>query len=172
MYSVYWTLKSVTFISFIWSVMSRERFLFLLAFILFIWMVISSIFLTEWNGKLWPTYWFGPYLLKKFFHIFILYMLLIKPLLRSIKKGIVAWHDNLSALISPSNMFVCLGFFIPLEDFSLIWRRHHYRWKAADFDKSVHLWPLSNERSLACHTYCDKGQGSLVPITVRRRKII
>ena len=134
MYSVYWTLKSVTFISFIWSVMSRERFLFLLAFILFIWMVISSIFLTEWNGKLWPTYWFGPYLLKKFFHIFILYMLLIKPLLRAIKKGIVAWHDNLSALISPSNMFVCLGFFIPLEDFSLIWRRHHYRWKAADFD--------------------------------------
>ena len=117
MYSVYWTLKPVTFISFIWSVMSRERFLCLLAFIHFIWMVISSIFLTEWNGKLWPTYWFGPYLLKKFFHIFVLYMLLFKPLLRAIKKGIVAWHDSLSALISPSNLFVCLGFFIPLEDF-------------------------------------------------------
>ena len=153
MYSVYWTLKSVTFISFIWSVMSRERFLCLLAFIHFIWMVISSIFLTEWNGKLWPTYWFGPYLLKKFFHIFVLYMLLFKPLLRAIKKGIVAWHDSLSALISPSNLFVCLGFFIPLEDFSLIWRRHHYRWKAANFFTYVrHSWPLSSEGSLMYNT--------------------
>ena len=30
--------------------------------------------------------------------------------------------------------FVCLGFFVPLQNFSLIWRRHHYRWKAANFD--------------------------------------
>ena len=28
----------------------------------------------------------------------------------------------------------CLGFFIPLENFSLVWRRHHYLWKAANFD--------------------------------------
>ena len=31
-------------------------------------------------------------------------------------------------------LFVCLGFIIPLENFSLIWRRHHYRWRAANFD--------------------------------------
>ena len=30
-------------------------------------------------------------------------------------------------------MFVCLWFFVPLENFSLIWRRHHCRWRAAIF---------------------------------------
>ena len=30
--------------------------------------------------------------------------------------------------------FVCLGFIVPVENFSLIWRRHHYRWRAAKFD--------------------------------------
>ena len=30
-------------------------------------------------------------------------------------------------------LFVCLGFFVPLENFSLIWRRHHYRWRVANF---------------------------------------
>ena len=32
-------------------------------------------------------------------------------------------------------LFVCVEFFVPLENFSLIWRRHHYRWRAANF------WP-------------------------------
>ena len=31
-------------------------------------------------------------------------------------------------------LFVCLGFIVPLENFSLTWRRHHYRWKAANVD--------------------------------------
>ena len=31
-------------------------------------------------------------------------------------------------------MFVCLGFFVQLENFSLMWRRHHCRWRAAHFD--------------------------------------
>ena len=31
-------------------------------------------------------------------------------------------------------LFVCLGFIVPLENFSPIWRRHHYRWRAANFD--------------------------------------
>ena len=32
-------------------------------------------------------------------------------------------------------LFVCLfGVIVPLENFSLIWRRHHYRWRAANFD--------------------------------------
>ena len=30
--------------------------------------------------------------------------------------------------------FVCFGVFVPLENFSLIWRRHHYRWRAENVD--------------------------------------
>ena len=30
--------------------------------------------------------------------------------------------------------FVDLEFIVPLENFSLIWRRHHCRWRAANFD--------------------------------------
>ena len=30
-------------------------------------------------------------------------------------------------------LFVCLWLFVPLENFSLIYRRHHYRWRAANF---------------------------------------
>ena len=31
-------------------------------------------------------------------------------------------------------LYVYLQFIVPLENFSLIWRRHHCRWRAADFD--------------------------------------
>ena len=34
---------------------------------------------------------------------------------------------------SPKDVFLLL-FLVPLENFSLIWRRHHYRWRAANFD--------------------------------------
>ena len=27
-----------------------------------------------------------------------------------------------------------MGFYVPLKNFSLIWRRHHYRWRASNFD--------------------------------------
>ena len=33
--------------------------------------------------------------------------------------------------------------------------RHHCRWRAANLTNARHLWPLSSEGSLACHTYCD-----------------
>ena len=36
-------------------------------------------------------------------------------------------------LISFMYLFVCLEFIVPLENFSLIWRRHHYRWRAEIF---------------------------------------
>ena len=39
-------------------------------------------------------------------------------------------------------VFVCLGFFVPLEIFSLIWRRRHYRWRAADFDMCPELMAI------------------------------
>ena len=41
-------------------------------------------------------------------------------------------------------LFVCLGFFISLEKVSLIWRRHHYRWRAAQFVISLAL--MSNRQ--------------------------
>ena len=55
-------------------------------------------------------------------------------------------------------LFVCLECIIPLESFSLIWRRHNCRWRAANFDLYArHSWPLSSEGSLTCHTYYDTG---------------
>ena len=29
---------------------------------------------------------------------------------------------------------ICLGFFVPLENFSLVWRRQHCRWRGSNFD--------------------------------------
>ena len=48
-------------------------------------------------------------------------------------------------------MFVWV--FVPFENFSLVWRRHHHEL----FKFAHYSWPLSNEGSLACHTYCDTG---------------
>ena len=31
-------------------------------------------------------------------------------------------------------LFVCLWFYVLLQNFSLVWRRHHYRWTATNFD--------------------------------------
>ena len=31
-------------------------------------------------------------------------------------------------------LFVCLGFVVPIENFLLIWRRQHYRWRAVKYD--------------------------------------
>ena len=56
-------------------------------------------------------------------------------------------------------MHVILEFFVPLENFLLIWRRHHCRWRAANFDlcSALKAIALSGESSSACHTYCDTG---------------
>ena len=40
-------------------------------------------------------------------------------------------------LVRSYTHYVCLfalGFIVPIENFSLIWRCHHYRWRAANFD--------------------------------------
>ena len=37
-------------------------------------------------------------------------------------------------LTIPIKWFVCLKLFVQLENFSLIWRRHHCWWRAANFD--------------------------------------
>ena len=73
--------------------------------------------------------------------------------------SIVESFMNLAACISKFvHKYFCLfvwleffEFFVPVEIFSLIWRRPHYRLRAANFDL-WHLWLLSSEGSLACHT--------------------
>ena len=54
-------------------------------------------------------------------------------------------------------LFVYLEFIKPLENFSLIWRRHHCRWRAEILTYLRHSWPLSSEGSLTCHTHWDTG---------------
>ena len=48
--------------------------------------------------------------------------------------------------------FVCLGFIAPLENFSLMWRRHHYRWRTVFLTYARHSWPLSSKSSLALYS--------------------
>ena len=40
---------------------------------------------------------------------------------------------------------VCLVFFVPLKNFSLIWRHHLCRWRAAILTYARHLWILGSE---------------------------
>ena len=66
-------------------------------------------------------------------------------------------------------LFVCLSVFIPLENFSLICRRHHYQWRAANFDLCLAfmtieqwgffsvphvLWHGASPRTRDTYTYC------------------
>ena len=52
-------------------------------------------------------------------------------------------------------MFFGLEFFVPLENFSLIWRRHHCQWRVTILTYARQLRSLSSEGSLSCHTYSD-----------------
>ena len=49
-------------------------------------------------------------------------------------------------------LFICLGI-IPLEKFSLIWRRHHCRWRAANLDLSsaIQQWGIFSVPCLLWH---------------------
>ena len=53
-------------------------------------------------------------------------------------------------------LFVCV-FFVPLEDFSFIWRHTVAGEGLHILTYARHSWTLSSEGSLACHTYCDIG---------------
>ena len=51
---------------------------------------------------------------------------------------------------------VCFGFFIPLKYFSLNWRRHHYWWRATNFDQNsalmvIELWGFFKVQHLLWH---------------------
>ena len=48
-----------------------------------------------------------------------------------------------------------MEFVILLENFSLIWRRHHYRWRATNFDLCLALISIEQWGFVNCHTYCD-----------------
>ena len=37
-------------------------------------------------------------------------------------------------------IFVCLVFYIPLKNFSLIWKRYHYRWRATNLTYAIEQW--------------------------------
>ena len=53
------------------------------------------------------------------------------------------------------HLFVCSGFFAPLENFSLKLRSHLYRLRAAKYNLySALMAILNSEDSLACQTYC------------------
>ena len=70
-----------------------------------------------------------------------------------------AINQSINQSINPINvcLFVWLsGAIRPRWEFhSHGSRRHHYRWKAANFNLQSALMPLSNNGSLWCHIYCD-----------------
>ena len=45
-----------------------------------------------------------------------------------------------------SDMVFIKGFVVPFKNFSLIWRCHHYRWKAANFDLIVFSALIANDQ--------------------------
>ena len=49
------------------------------------------------------------------------------------------------------------GGFVPIENFSLMWRRHHADEGLQILTYTRHLRPLSTEGILACPTYCSTG---------------
>ena len=76
-------------------------------------------------------------------------------------------------------MFVCMfvWFIVPLEDISFIWRRHHSRWRAANFDlcsalMAIEQWRFFSVPHLLLHgasvyTGHLRGSVTLTPIAER-----
>ena len=66
--------------------------------------------------------------------------------------------------------FWWLWFYAPSENFSLIWRRHHYQWRASNFDlchtwftRGIRLeWSSQSLRTRETHTYCRTFWGGAV----------
>ena len=55
-------------------------------------------------------------------------------------------------------LFVCLGGFDPLKKFSLVWRRHHYRWKTEKFDfcpalMAIEQWGFCSAAHILWHPF-------------------
>ena len=94
-------------------------------------------------------------------------------------------QDLLSDIRVRDMSFVCLRFYVPFENLSLLWRlacsilvkediflsgvvaaamKKKTRYVTITGEGlqiltyTRHCWPLSSEGSLSCHTYCDTGQ--------------
>ena len=69
-----------------------------------------------------------------------------------------------SSLFPHMFLFVCLfGIFVPLENFSLIWRRHLYRWRASNLDLCLAL--MAMEQWGLFSTHCDTGHPFIMAIS-------
>ena len=62
-------------------------------------------------------------------------------------------------------MFVCLKFYVPLQNFLLVWRRHYCRRGLHILIYARYSWPLSSDGSLVCHTYCETGHPFIMVIS-------
>ena len=92
-----------------------------------------------------------------------------------IKQKVIGYPSHI--LITPYTSFICMNKRLcqkfqststrpggSLRNFSLICRRHHYRWRRLNYTR--YSWPLScSEHSLACHTYCDMGHPFMIVIS-------
>ena len=97
------------------------------------------------------------------------YMLLSCCYIVSNDNSILVWNGllcNWMHSLFNSISFVWLVFYFSLENVSLIWRRHHYRWRASNLDiysAIVAIEQLGFFR--ACHTYCDTGPPFIIVIS-------
>ena len=69
--------------------------------------------------------------------------------------------------------FLCLGFFVSLEYFLLIWRRHHDRWRAANFDQcsalmAIEQWGFLSVPHLLWHRASEYNHHLRGPVTITR----
>ena len=99
-------------------------------------------------------------------HVFSLYKLFQNNrILLAYKPKSSQNYDKGDRVFLHRRLFVCLfEVFVPLGNFSLIWRCHQYRWKAANLTYTWHWWLLSSESFLAWHTYCDTGHPFIMVI--------
>ena len=80
----------------------------------------NVVILWQMSINLWLLY--EPFLLG-------LYMYFDLPVMEQ------TWQKTCKVMTQHSHsLIVCLGFFFPLKNVSLIWRRNHYGWRASNFD--------------------------------------
>ena len=70
------------------------------------------------------------------------------------------------SILSNCYFLFVLQFIVPLENFFLlIWRRHHCRWRAANFDLCSPLMVIEQWGFFTCYTHCDTGLPFLMVIS-------
>ena len=66
--------------------------------------------------------------------------------------NVISFRVYWSGASSVSEWLIDLRFYVPLKNFSLIWRRHHCRWRAAKFRPMLGAQGLWAGRDLYCAT--------------------